>query len=71
MLKFAQKLAADGEPKAPCLFAELYKTANEEGRYALDERAAIYEYEAGLTRDEAEAKAALDFSRRITDELQS
>jgi len=38
-------------------FAALYSAADEEGRYALDERAAIREYDGGLSREEAEARA--------------
>jgi hypothetical protein len=57
MLKFAQKLTA----QKPQSFAECWQAADEEGRYWLDERAAILEYEGRFTREEAETKAALDF----------
>ena len=57
MLNFAQKLITP----APPLFAELWQSLNEQGRDELDERAAILAFEAGFSRDEAEAKAAAEF----------
>ena len=38
-------------------FCRAWEAADEEGRYALDERAAILEFEAGLERGEAERRA--------------
>ena len=50
MFSFAQKLAASSSAS----FAELWQAADKQGRYDLDERAAICEYEAGFSRTEAE-----------------
>lgn len=44
-------------------FAELYASADEELRYRLDERAAIHQYDGGLTKDEAEKRTAEDYQR--------
>lgn len=43
-------------------FARLYATATEDERIRLDERAAILEFDAGYIREQAEAKAAKEFS---------
>lgn len=42
-------------------FEQLLKWADDEGRYQLNERAAIYEYEAGMPRELAESQAADDY----------
>jgi hypothetical protein len=42
-------------------FAEAYNRLNEDDRYVLDERAAILEFDAGLSRAEAEVKAVTEF----------
>lgn len=68
MLEFAQKLIVDKSPKAALSFAELWQTADEAERYHLDEQAAILEYDAGFTRAQAEAKAALVFQRQAESE---
>lgn len=62
MLNFARKIIASPQP-APS-FSALWQAADAQGRYELDERAAILEYEAGLDRTEAEARAVADFHRR-------
>lgn len=41
-------------------FAELYSRCTSDEQFALDERAAIYEYDANLPREEAERKAAAE-----------
>jgi len=43
--------------RARILFTIAWEAADEQGRYALDERAAILQYEAGLMRGEAEKRA--------------
>lgn len=40
-------------------------------RYAFEERAAIYEYDGGLTRDEAEIRALDDLIREYDRENQT
>lgn len=45
-------------------FQSLYALADAEGKFALDERAAIYEYEANYRRDQAEELAALEYVMR-------
>lgn len=45
------------QPQRPTFF-ELHDGLSEADRYALDERAAVYEFEAGFTRNEAEVMAA-------------
>ena len=57
MSQFVQILTASPS------FGELWQSLDEQGRYELDERAAIYEYEAGFSRAEAEAKAAAEFQQ--------
>ncbi len=42
-------------------FAELLATMPEADRYAIEERAAVYEYDGGFARDEAEAMAAREW----------
>jgi len=42
-------------------FDQLHAGADEQGRYALDERAAIYEYDGCLSRIEAERQAAAEW----------
>lgn len=42
-------------------FQEVYGRADREEQHSLDERAAIYEFEAGFTRAEAEERSARDF----------
>jgi len=42
-------------------FEQLLRWADDEARYQLNERAAIYEYDAGMPRELAEAQAAEDF----------
>jgi hypothetical protein len=42
-------------------FAELYAQCTPDQQVMLDERAAIYEYDAGMTRKAAEQQAADDF----------
>lgn len=51
-----RRLAADlgAAPR----FADLAAAADEGGRYALEERAAIHEHDGGLPRHEAERRAA-------------
>jgi len=47
----------------PCpSFDQLHRDAGEEGQYLLDERAAIFQYEGGLSRSEAEARTAQSFT---------
>lgn len=43
-------------------FARLYAAATEDEKIALDERAAILEYDANYSRERAEATAAREFS---------
>lgn len=43
--------------RARILFAIAWERADEDGRYALDERASILQYEAGFMRGEAERRA--------------
>ena len=43
-------------------FAELYARVTEDEQVLLDERAAIYEYDAGHSREQAEALAAAEFA---------
>ncbi len=52
----ADYLLASIEPRNA--FAQLFIEADEETRYAIEERAAIMEFEAGLSRSEAEMMAA-------------
>ena len=42
-------------------FAEVYNRLSEDDCYVLDERAAILEFDAGLSRAEAETKAVTEF----------
>ena len=60
MFSFAQKLATS----SPVSFVELWQVSDADQRYALDERAAICEYEAGLSRTEAEQCVTLDFQTK-------
>jgi hypothetical protein len=55
------KYWADSRPMKPT-FEQLLAWADDDGRYWLNERAAIYEYDAGMQRELAEAQAAEDFS---------
>ena len=43
----------------------VYTFLNTEQKYFIDERAGIYEYEAGLSRAEAESRALYDLYRNI------
>lgn len=43
-------------------FAELYARATSDEKVVLDERAAIYEYDANNEREDAEALAAAEFA---------
>lgn len=43
-------------------FQRIYATATEDEQIALDERAATLEYDAGYSRERAEATAAKEFS---------
>jgi hypothetical protein len=47
-------------------FAELYAGADEAGQYALDERAAVFEFDGGHPRAEAERFAALEYVARFS-----
>lgn len=42
-------------------FRQLWENGDEEVRYLLDERAALNQYDGGLSRIEAEIRTALDF----------
>lgn len=44
-------------------FSQIYETSNEELRYRLDERAAIHEFDGGLSLEEAEKRTAEAYSR--------
>lgn len=44
---------------------EVYTFLTPEEKYFIDERAGIYEYEAGLSRAEAEGRALYDLHRNI------
>lgn len=47
--------------KEKSTFEQLLEYSDDEARYYLCERAAVYEYEAGMPRELAESQAAEDF----------
>ncbi len=46
-------------------FKKLYDAADEEGRYVLDERAAIHEFDGQLPREEAERRTAEECKEQL------
>jgi hypothetical protein len=50
-------------------FERLYAFADEDGKVLLDERAAIYEFDAGRSREQAEELAAMEYAKRNTQEV--
>lgn len=52
-------------------FAQLWQEGSTEVRHLLDERAAIREYDGGLTRIEAEIQTALDYHKSRWDRMRA
>lgn len=51
-------------------FAEALKVLGSSNSYEIEERAAIYQFEGGLSRSEAERQAARDWSPQIHPQLE-
>lgn len=49
-------------------YSDLVRTVFADDRYALEERAAIHEYEGELTRAEAEARAVKEYYEKLDEE---
>ena len=65
MLRFLNKWAdmKVGDSSAKATFADLYTTVDEQTKFELDERAAIYEFDGKLGRAEAEARTAAEWRK--------